>query len=392
MMMEFWFIAALLIAIAVLIAVWPLIKSRVHIADEVISEEAANIASFRDQIADIDWQVDQGLIALAGAEKLKLEVKKKLADELDEVTSSVPYSGLKKPGLALLVALVIPLLVIPVYYKLGATTELSVVEVMKQGDLSSEQIEKVLEDWAAKRPESNQALFMLGSHYLRSGQLDQAVATYRRLVTLSNGHPQVTAELAQVLFLSSDNTVTPEVRKLYQQTLLKDSQNTTAMGLQGIDAFANGAYGEAISVWQQALNFEMDPAARQSLSAGINKARTMLGEAVVGVRVMVDLAPEMKNLPADARVVVFARPAGQAKQPPIAAIPMRIGDLPREVLFDDNSAMMMGGQLLSSIESLDITARISLSGNVMSSDYQVQAKGVKTSESKLITLTFAPAG
>lgn len=54
--------------------------------------------------------------------------------------------------------------------------------------------------------------------------------------------------------------------------------------------------------------------------------------------------------------------------------------------------MMMGGQLLSSIESLDITARISLTGNVMSPDYQVQAKGVKTTATEPVRLTFTPAG
>lgn len=390
-MMEFWFIAALLIAVAVIIAAWPLLKSRVPVFDDLISEEVANVASFRDQVADIDWQVEQGLVSLDEAEKFKLELKKKLADELSEASPVGSYSLIKNPWLALLIALVIPVMAIPLYFKLGATVELAVVDAMKQGDLSSEQIEKVLEDWVAKRPENNQALFMLGSHYLRTGQLDQAVATYRQLVSISNGHPQVTAELAQVLFLSNNNSMTAEVRALYQQTLLKDGQNTTALGLKGIDAFSEGDYSAAIGTWQQALNNETDPAARQSLSAGIGKARSMLGEPVVGIRVMVDLAPEMKDLPPEARVVVFARPAGQAQQPPIAAIPMTVGDLPREIVLDDNSAMMMGGQLISSIESLDITARISLSGNVMAPDYQVQAKDVKTSVTEPVRLVFSPA-
>ncbi|WP_422489142.1 c-type cytochrome biogenesis protein CcmI [Endozoicomonas sp. ALE010] len=391
-MMEFWLVAALLIAIAVLVSVWPLVKPVVSAPGEDESEESANVASFRDQMADLDWQLQQGLVSAGEAERLKLELRQKLADELGDGQPASPYSLLKKPGFALLIALIVPVSTVLLYFKLGATTEIAVVNSMNNGNLNGEQVETVLKEWVAKRPENNQALFMLGSHYLRTGKLEEAVKTYRHLAGISNGHPQVTAELAQVLFLSSNNVVTPEIRELYLQTLLKDSQNTTALGLKGIDAFTRGNYQDAIAAWQLALTHEVDPAARQSLSAGINQARSMLGDTVVALRVMIDLAPELGELPDDARVVVFARPAGDAKQPPLVAVPLSVGDLPREVLLDDNSAMMMGGQLLSSIESLDITARISLTGNVMSPDYQVQAKGVKTTATEPVRLTFTPAG
>ncbi len=390
--MEFWLVAALLIAIAVLVSVWPLVKPVVSAPGEDESEESANVASFRDQMADLDWQLQQGLVSAGEAERLKLELRQKLADELGDGQPASPYSLLKKPGFALLIALIVPVSTVLLYFKLGATTEIAVVNSMNNGNLNGEQVETVLKEWVAKRPENNQALFMLGSHYLRTGKLEEAVKTYRHLAGISNGHPQVTAELAQVLFLSSNNVVTPEIRELYLQTLLKDSQNTTALGLKGIDAFTRGNYQDAIAAWQLALTHEVDPAARQSLSAGINQARSMLGDTVVALRVMIDLAPELGELPDDARVVVFARPAGDAKQPPLVAVPLSVGDLPREVLLDDNSAMMMGGQLLSSIESLDITARISLTGNVMSPDYQVQAKGVKTTATEPVRLTFTPAG
>lgn len=384
-MMEFWLLAVLLLALAVLIAVWPLLRSTV-VSEDLISDETANIASYRDQSADIDWQIDQGLVSFAEAETLKLELQKKLADELGDNQTTNPYKQLKKPGLALLVTLIIPVSVLSLYGKLGATTEIAVARAMQQESFDSGQLEKVLENWVAKRPDNHQALFMLGSHYLRAGKPKQAEQTYRHLVAVSNGHPQVTAELAQVLFLSSNNIVTPEIRDLYQQTLLKDSQNTTALGLKGIDAFASGQYSEAVAVWQEALLHEVDPLARQSLGAGIHRARLILGDPVVALRVMVDLDPQLKKLPDDARVVVFARPSGDASQPPVVAIPLRVGELPREVVLDDNTAMMMGGQLLSSIDQVDITARISLTGDLMSADYQVQAKGVKTSETELVRL------
>lgn len=391
-MMEFWLFAVLLIAIAVLISLWPLLKPTVSALGEIESEEFANFAGFREQMTDLEWQLQQGLVSAEEAGKLKLELKKKLVDELGAEKSVSVYSSLKKPGFALLIALIVPVFTVLLYFKLGATTEIAVANVMKNGHFDSEQMETILKGWVVKRPESKQALFLLGSYYLRAGKLAEAVKIYRHLANISNGHPQVTAELAQVLFLSSHNVVTPEIRELYQQTLFRESQNTTALGLKGIDAFSNGNYQEAIAAWQQALIHEVDPTARQSLSAGINQARSMLGDTVVALRVMIDLDPEMRKLPNDARVVVFARPAGDTKQPPVVVIPLSVEDLPREVILDDNSAMMMGGRLLSSIDSLDITARISLTGNIMFPDYQVQAKGVKTTETGPVRLIFSPAG
>ena len=229
-------------------------------------------------------------------------------------------------------------------------------------------------------------------HYLENGQLDKAVSTYRKLFRMSNGHPQVAAELAQALFLQNNNEVTDEVRKLYKRTLLTEENNTTALGLKGIDAFASANYAGAVAAWQQAMTYEPNPNARQSLVEGINKAREMMGDTASSsqIKILIDKAPELVSLPDTARIVVFARPSG-TRQPPIVAIPLTVGELPKELVLDDNSAMMMGGNPLSSYEALDIIGRITLSGDVMNADYQVQVSDVKTSNSEPIKLIFTPA-
>lgn len=395
-MIEFWIIALLLVAFAVVVAIWPLVKGKVDAPGEGISDEADNtphnVAHFRDQQAELERQVELGSLSSDEGELLSQELEKKLVEELDHPTLSGRYFRTRSAALALVVALVIPVMAVPLYFKLGAQTEMEVVDAMIRNDLQPKEVQSLLERWVARRPDNNQALFMLGGHYMRTGQMEKAVATYRDLVRISNGHPQVVAELAQVLFLKEQNQVTGEVRRLYQSALDHDPQNTTALGLKGIDAFGQEDYSGAIAAWQEALNHEADPAARQSLSTGITKARNLLGQPVAQIRVMVDLAPELAKLPRDARVIVFARPAGNGVQPPVAAVPLKVGDLPREVVLDDSSAMMMGGEPLSSIETLDITARISLSGDVMSADYQVKAPGIKTIDNEVVRLVFTPAG
>ena len=380
-------VGAVLITAADVVAVWPLIKPKAT-THGAVSETETNIASYHDQLDDLQWQMQQGLLSTDVASSLRIELQKKLSGELVSKQSSNACSLLKKPGFALLIAVLIPVSSVLLYFQLGATTELAVLRAMNNGDLNSEQSEALLQAWAAKRPANHQALFLLASHHLNTGKFDEAITTLRQLVEVSKGHPQAAAELAQVLFLTNKNTITPEIRQLYRQALTKDSDNTTALGLRGIDAFAAGQYQTATDVWLQALKSEPDPVVRQSLVVGISKARTLLGKPGVAVRVHVKFAPGLGPIPADAKVVVFARPTDAPDQPPVVAVPLQAGDLPQEVVLDDSHAMIMGTQLLSAIDRLDIYGRISLSGNLAMPDYQVRLNGVKTTSAEPVTLTF----
>ena len=390
-MMNFWIFAALLVFVAVACVLWPLLrKNKAEVVD--VSEKKQNIDSFRDQLIELDAQLQAGLVSEQNHHRLKTELEKKLVDEVGQTEKLTVRSDRKTPAFAWVLAILIPVLALPMYWKLGAQTELQVREALFSGSSTPEYLGNLLEEWVDKKPGNDKAMFLLGSHYLENGQMDKAVSTYRQLFRMSNGHPQVAAELAQALFLQNNNAITDEVRKLYQRTLLSEENNTTALGLKGIDAYASANYPGAVAAWQQAMTYEPNPNARQSLIEGINKAREMMGDTTSAsqIKIFIDRAPELASLPGNARIVVFARPSG-TRQPPVVAIPLTVGELPKELVLDDNSAMMMGGNPLSSYETLDIIGRISLSGDVMKADYQVQVSDVKTSDSEPVKLIFTPA-
>ena len=385
--------AVLLILVALVCVLWPLLKQGEDSSGASISEQNQNIAHFREQLSDLDAQQKAKLLSMQEHKRLKTELEKKLVEEIEQAEALVAHSNRKTPAFAWLLALLVPILALPLYWKLGAQSELKVQEALFSNTISQKELGSRLEGWVEKSPENDKALFLLGSHYMENGQFDKAENTYRKLFRISNGHPQVAAELAQTLFLRNDNEMTDEVRMLYKRTLRTEAENTTALGLQGIDAFSSGDYKGAISAWKKAIAHEVNPGARHSLNQGINKAQEMLGTDVASnsIKVLIDKVPELSSLPDTARIVVFARPAGTS-QPPIVAIPLTVGDLPRELVLDDSSTMMMGGNTLSSYEALDIVGRISLSGDVMKADYQVQVSNVKSSGSESVKLIFTPAG
>ncbi|WP_448216533.1 c-type cytochrome biogenesis protein CcmI [Endozoicomonas sp. 2B-B] len=388
-MTQFWIIASILTLMGMALVVVPLwLRSR-RSADQGVSDKASNIAYFKEQEAELKKQLDQGLLTPEDAEQIRTELEKKLLEDVADKKEKLSYTGSSNKGLALFLAFLIPAIAVPVYLYLGSQTELSVVEMMNR-DVPHEEMISTLEAWSDKRPDNAQAWYMLASGYMARGEVNKAIDAYKKLYTVTEGSPQAAAQLAQVLFLANRNQINGEVRGLYQDALSKDESNTTALGLKGIDAFEQEDFQQAVQAWTKALSFENDMAARQSLSAGITKARKLMGETVAELRINVELAPELSDLPGKARVIVFARESG-AKKPPIAAVPLQVSDLPKEVILDDNAAMMMGSGSLSDSESLDVVARITLSGDVAQADYQAEVRDVKIKDNGVIQLRIAPA-
>ncbi|KEQ17339.1 c-type cytochrome biogenesis protein CcmI [Endozoicomonas numazuensis] len=389
-MTQFWIIATILTLSGMALVLLPLWFRSRRTTDQDVSDKASNIAYFKEQEVELKKQLEQGLITPDDAELIRTELEKKLLEDVADKEEKFSYTSSSNKGLALFLALMIPAMAVPVYLYLGAQTELSVTEMMMNPDVSHEEMISTLEAWSDKRPDSAQAWYMLAGRYMAKGEVNKAIDAYKKLYTVTEGSPQAAAQLAQVLFLANRNQINGEVRGLYQDALSKDESNTTALGLKGIDAFEQEDYPNAVQAWTKALSFENDMAARQSLSAGIAKARKLMGETVAELRINVELAPELKDLPANARVIVFARESG-ARKPPIAAIPLQVGDLPKEVILDDNAAMMMGSGSLSDAESLDVVARITLSGDAAKADYQAEVRDVKIKDNGVIQLRIAPA-
>ena len=390
-MTQFWIIVLVLLLASTAFVVLPFVgrsRKAEEVEAESISDRESNVAYFREQEAEIRLQQEQGLITKDDAELICAELEKKLLNDVADVQEASGYQTKGSPMLGWVMALMIPVLAVPAYFQLGAQTEIDVSDLVMDPDATHFQVIRSLEEWTDKRPDNAQAWFMLGGRYMAVRQHSKAVEAYSNLYNVTDGSPQAAAELAQAEFLAAGNNVTKRVRNLYEESLSKDENNTTALGLKGIDAFGQANYQEAVSAWSQAMAMESDPSTRQSLAAGINRARSFLGETVAEIRVQVELAPELKDLPGNTRVMVFARQPGV--RAPIAAIPLRVADLPREVVLDDSSAMVMGGSL-SGIESLDVIARITLSGDAASADYQAEVKDVKVTGAEPVQLKIAPA-
>jgi len=119
----FWIICALLMVVALLFVVLPLWRR--NASSNTVLRNAANLEIFRDQIAEMDADLQNGLLTAELYEQGKRELQSRLLDEVKE--DQVGLTTVRNPlkVLAIGLALFLPIASVLLYLKIGNPGSLS---------------------------------------------------------------------------------------------------------------------------------------------------------------------------------------------------------------------------------------------------------------------------
>lgn len=392
-MMSLWVGASLLSVVALGFVFWPLLKQRrdtatIALANEVNSRLDENIRLFREHVAELDVQLADGRIDQAQYNQLKLEQERTLLEDEASVRAALPVS-IGKFGAKTLVGVAILVLAgtWSLYHHLGSSADVEVrqaqelkqqldAEDIKAGrnpdSVRTRELNRLIEARLANNPENLQYWFFLARNYMELNEFDKAVGAYQHVLQRDKESPMVMAELAQAMFLRDGRQTNPSIVDLVTKVLKAEPDNTMALGLAGIDAFAKKDYVNAIKHWERVIKLVgEDTPTGQSLSAGIERAATLFfneGGTIEQLEasrkgrqigVMVKLAETVKATPEQV-VFVYAR-AYQGAKMPLAIDRVKVSDLPRVVLLNESMAMTPA-MSLGSIDKIELVARISTDG------------------------------
>jgi cytochrome c-type biogenesis protein CcmH len=224
----------------------------------------------------------------------------------------------------------------------------------------------------AQHPTDVEKWQLLASSYAAMQQYSQAAQVYQAAMTaVGKQHPQYAAlkgGFAQMLFQAADEHITPAVAQAMQETLDIDPLESSALLLKGIEAYTQGRVAQAIAAWQKAKLKANDNLIANFIDPIITQAQAQLAQVPVAnaavsaakITVKVSLDNSLKNkLNPEQIVFVFAR-AVDGKMP-LAIEKLQVKDLPSTVVLDDTKAAMPTARL-SSVQTAQVTARVSLSG------------------------------
>ncbi|UZJ45401.1 c-type cytochrome biogenesis protein CcmI [Marinimicrobium sp. C6131] len=393
MMTPLWWVMALMVVVALAFFLWPMRRKATGSHLEQVRRHylETNVALFRKYLAELKADRDAGRINEETFEQLKLEQERALLEEERELASSKPVRGRALPGgrVLIIVAAVSMIGSLAFYQWRGASEDVFLANLQankarldREERMSDQRVDpsrtwELVEHIQARlkrEPESTQYLFLL-AHYSRElGHYDQAVDAYERILALEPGSARIRAELAETLFIRDDNRIGERARSLIDEALAADPQETTALGLAGIDAFGKRDFQEAIDYWQRALDV-MNPQSGNAMAfqRGIERAREALGqtgessapeisEGQVSITVEVTL-DEQVQYDGDETVFVYAR-AWDGSPMPLAIRRISASQLPISITLDETMAMSPSASL-ATVEQVELVARLSPSGDAV---------------------------
>ncbi len=250
--MLFWLFFATMTGAAVFAVLWPLAFSRVRIAGEA----EADLAVYRDQLAEIDRDRARNLIGEREAEAARLEVSRRILalDSIRNKTAAKSDALWRRRAIASLAIVAVPAMAIGVYAVTGSP---QLPDAPLAARLNSEPsrsdvmiLVRRIEDHLAKNPADGRGWELLGPVYLMYGRFADAVKARSNAIKLLGSTPQREADLGEALVAVGEGSVTPEAQQAFERALAAEPGNPKAAFFKGLAAAQAGNDAGALETWK----------------------------------------------------------------------------------------------------------------------------------------------
>ncbi|TBY83947.1 c-type cytochrome biogenesis protein CcmI [Rhizobium leguminosarum bv. viciae] len=224
--MLFWILVAALTAALAVILLYPLLRG----AKAANNIRAGEAAVYRDQLRELDRDLDGGLITPEEADYARAEIGRRLIAVSADEPAETPKPARHHRFTEAFVLLVLPVLGLCLYLTTG------------RPDLPSQPLEARLENpgndvavliakaerHLAEKPDDGKGWDVLAPIYFRTMRVNDAQMAYRNAIRLLGPSPVRLDGLAETLMAVSDGVVTDEARQVLEQSLTLEPNNPRA--------------------------------------------------------------------------------------------------------------------------------------------------------------------
>lgn len=246
-----WLFFALLTGVAVLSILWPLSRPA-----SKRGEDAADVAFYRAQIAEIDAELSRGGIEKDQAESAKAQAARRLLSVAPEEVA-VSDSARARKIAAALALVAAPAIALGLYARIGHPAlpdqplEARMSAPPAQQDFAA--VVAKMEAHLAAHPEDGRALELMAPVYLRLGRYDEAVKARAQALKILGETPDRLVKYAEALSYANDGMVSPEAVDQLERALSLDPKNLQARYFLGLAAAQHEDKAKAREVWTALL-------------------------------------------------------------------------------------------------------------------------------------------
>lgn len=257
--MTVFLIGAALLVVAALAFVLPPLLRKEQAVGEHLQRDELNLAVLRDQLRELDADLEAGLIEPIAYESARHELERRVAEEV-QPQAVTQASGGNKRWTAVVVGALVPALAIAVYLTVGSPAALDPTQQVGTNDntheVTPEQIEGMVAALAQRlqnEPDNVEGWGMLARSYNALGRFQDATQAYVQLVKLLPNDAGLLADYADTLAMANNRSLQGEPENVVERAIAADEKNVKALALWGSAAFERKDYANAIVRWQKIL-------------------------------------------------------------------------------------------------------------------------------------------
>ncbi len=246
---------ALMTAVAALAVLWPLSRART-----LKATREADLAVYRDQLAEIARDAKSGRLPAAEAEAARIEVARRMlaADAAADAASADPaVAGRRRRAAAIFALLFVPVCAAALYAVMGspglpgAPLAERMAAAPDRSDVAI--LVRRVEEHLQKNPNDGQGYEILAPIYLRLGRPEDSARAYGEAIRILGPSAERLSARGDALVVAADGLVTADAAKAFAAALALNPNEPRAAYFLGLAAEQDGRAQDAARIWGDLL-------------------------------------------------------------------------------------------------------------------------------------------
>ncbi|GAA0546210.1 cytochrome c-type biogenesis protein CcmH [Rhizomicrobium palustre] len=258
-----WALFALLCLAVLAILIVPVLKGNMDARPRV----EYDIVVYRNQLAEIDSEVEEGLLSAEQADAARAEVHRRmLAAEDAELSQPLGFfsagNRYTRIGAAIAIAILIPAGAFAFYAKIGSPNlpgKPYMWRIHNDPEFATASTADKLAAMVAATPSAD-GYAQLGRTYFAAREYEQAAAAYRKAIELGANDAVAMSEFGEAVVMVNGGAVVPEAMLAFAKAVSLEPKSERSRFYLGLAEAQIGNTREAVGIWKD-LEKSSDPSA-----------------------------------------------------------------------------------------------------------------------------------